>query len=536
MGRLRLLPVALLVLAACIPDLSADPTTGATPTPVPGARTGGAITIAIDALDGIDPTNAHDPATRAVARAMCDTLIALDPVTGAPRAGLAESWTIADDGRKLFVKLRADVRFHDGTALTAEDVAFTLTRLASEAFAGDMAHLMEPVSGYGFVHGDAETSNRRFREELVGANAIDARTVEITLDEPFADFYLTLANPATSPVPKAVVERDEAAFARAPVCTGPYRVTTPFEPGEPVRLERFDDYHGRNAGHTAGGAGYAETLTFVPFERPAAALRAYRNGEVDVAEVPEGVIGAVPGAVEHVETGLVELIGFPTTVEPFDDPAVRHALAAALDRATIARRLYREGRIASTAPLPGGPACATAPQDVDLSGVRARFYFNDEGSNRSLVRYASVVWRRTFGLRIEPVPMTWEAYLALGRRPQGFDGIFRYAWQADTPSPDRFLAPLFAEASIAQDNLTGYGDPTFEAALDRAREAVDDDERARAYADAAARICETMPMAPVVEDLRSTAHAETIASATGRWGRPSDGELDARELFARGGP
>ncbi|HEX7008149.1 MAG TPA: ABC transporter substrate-binding protein, partial [Alphaproteobacteria bacterium] len=76
-----------------------------------------------------DPYYAPGAETEWVARAVFDTLIALDGATGALRPGLATSWTWLDP-RTLELRLRQGVTFHDGSAFDADDVVYTLTFLS----------------------------------------------------------------------------------------------------------------------------------------------------------------------------------------------------------------------------------------------------------------------------------------------------------------------------------------------------------------------------------------------------------------------
>src|ERR671922_41084 len=130
------------------------------------------------------PRPAHGAAGEGRVKLRLVGLVSFDPLTGEPRPAIAESWTVTRGGRGLFVKLRDDVRFHGGSLLTADDVAFTLSRLASQEFASASATLLAPIAGYGFVHGDDDTESARARRELIGVGVADRRTVEITLAEP----------------------------------------------------------------------------------------------------------------------------------------------------------------------------------------------------------------------------------------------------------------------------------------------------------------------------------------------------------------
>jgi len=82
---------------------------------------------------------------------------------------LAESWTV--EGQVYTFKLRPDAKFHSGNPVTAEDVVFSLNRMATMG------------TGFSFL----------FRGRVETAEAVDAQTVRFTLKTPFAPFLANLA-------------------------------------------------------------------------------------------------------------------------------------------------------------------------------------------------------------------------------------------------------------------------------------------------------------------------------------------------------
>lgn len=523
----------LLALVACVPEIGDRPPEARAPSADPRARAGGTLVVAIERPGGIDPVDAADPAAQLVVRTACDRLIATDPSSGAPRPGIAASWTVADRGRRLFLRLRRDVRFPDGRGLVADDVAYSLSRLADEQVASPVASLLEPVSGYGFVHGEAEPPDERLRRRLLGVAAIDPYSLQITLDRPFADFFRALSHPATAIVPHEAVEADPAAFTRQPVCAGPYRFAEAWPGRGPIRLARVEGYTGADPSLAADGRGFADDIVFRTARDRTAALRP----GADVARVPDG---ARPpgGRVVEGDTGHVEFAGLPTTRAPFDDPAVRVALSMAVNREAIAAGVFGGGREPARSFLPPGLAAAHRPgacgdsaparvdvgaaraalerAGIDLSGVRLPFLFNDDFRNREAVAAIARGWERAFGLDVRPVAMPWDRYLAAGTRPQGIDGAFRFAWRPDYPSPDRMLAPLFHPDGIGRDNWSLYGSRDFEDAIRDGRRAVASDDRLRAYRRAEDDLCRAMPMIPVVWDRAAWRIRRTVLPAAGR--------------------
>jgi len=484
------------------------------------------MVVAISEPVAIEPSNSNpfDSSGSQVTRTICDPLIQFDPASGALRPALAHSWQVTDGGTVITVRLRKGVHFQNGQELTSEDVVYSLSRVASKDFGSSMARLLEPVVGFEKVHGDEETSDERARTTLTGVKSLGSTTFQITLKRPQADFLRVLGLPLASPVPKRLVEKDPQAYARKPVCTGPYVLTEPWSPGATlIRVTRFSGYYAGNAAFSRGGRGYVDSIEFRVFPGRGDSLAAFQAGGVDVARVPrpDAATAQLMGdALVRTPTSAVELIGLPTQIKPFDRPEVRLALSEAIDRRAIVDLVYGGARTPATGIVPptvgtayGRGGCGSeAPESgavkaararlaaagVDLHGVIVPFYFNDEFDNRALVGAVASQWRDAFGLDARLSPMGWEKFDARGRSP-GFDGPFRITWQARFPSPDDYLFPLFDSRSIGEDNFGRFDDNGVDRTLERsARRADDAADRSLEYRRAEKLICEKMPAIPVV--------------------------------------
>ena len=542
----------LLLTAACVPQLGNREAVLHAPRAVAGAHPGGTIRVGATRPDALDPALVQDPGAKLVIRTMCDQLVALDPATGRPVPSIASSWSISEGGRRLFLRLRNGVVFTNGRPLRAEDVAASLSRLASERLASPSASLLEHVFGFGFVHGDDQTRDERARVRLLGVSVVDPLSLEISLDRPDAEFIRVLADAATTPVPRDLTQDDPAAFERQPVCAGPYRLAAPWTAGTTIRLERSAGYKPSSAAWTRNGASYADAIEFVPFADRTAAARAFAAGTVDVALAPEAA-AASPDLVRGV-SAQVEFVGFPTTQPPFDDPRVREALSRALDRTALARTIFGGSRAVARSFL--SPALGEAyetdacgphtPAGADVAGARALFRaagvdprrmrvpfsVNDEGSNRALATAVAAQWRAALGVEATLAPVPFQRYLDLGSRAQGFEGVFRFSWAPAVSSPSRVFEPLFMAGGIGKNNFSLFDDRDLTDAIRGAAKAADAVDRARAFERAGRILCDAMPMAPLLYATRaSLVRRSALASATGRWLDAWNAQPLLRELF-----
>ena len=131
---------------------------------------------------------------------------------------LAESWSISDDGLVYTFNLR-DAKFSDGTDVTAGDVVFSLTRLRDD-----------PESVQGAMY-----------QIIKSVDAVDDKTVAITLNEPSAPFLATLAMFSAAIVPEHAVTELGDDFNTNPVGAGAFRLKE-WERGVKVVLEKNEYY------------------------------------------------------------------------------------------------------------------------------------------------------------------------------------------------------------------------------------------------------------------------------------------------------
>jgi peptide/nickel transport system substrate-binding protein len=148
-----------------------------------------------------------------------DVLIRVDKTGKVLEPGLAESWTVAEDGLTYTFKLR-DAKFSDGSAITAEDAAFSLLRIRDDE---------------GSVWSDSY-------KVIDTAEATDPHTLVVKLKTPSAPFLATLAMPGASILSKKGLETLGAeAYAEKPIASGAFTVKE-WRRGDRVILERNPNF------------------------------------------------------------------------------------------------------------------------------------------------------------------------------------------------------------------------------------------------------------------------------------------------------
>lgn len=263
-------------------------------------------------------------------------LLTID-IKGTPIPGLAERWTVSADGKVYRFFLRPNLQWSDGVPLTAEDAVFGLQRAVDPKTHSWYANQIYNIA-------NAEAVNKgRMPPPALGVKAIDARTVEITLEVPSPAILLYLSNvPMTYPAPKHLIQEKPDSWARPEnmVSSGPYKMGV-WRVSDTIRLDKnpkfFDSANVQ-----------IDQVFFYPTVDDAAALNRFRSGELDLnLRFPPNQIDWLRKNLPD-ETKVGPSLSLTYLVpnlkrKPFDDVRVRRALSLALDRSAITDKILRNG-------------------------------------------------------------------------------------------------------------------------------------------------------------------------------------------------
>jgi oligopeptide transport system substrate-binding protein len=511
----------------------------------------------------LESTNAVDPSGREVIRMMCDPLFNLDPVTGKLKPAIGLSVQVLDSGKRFIVTLRKGVRYSDGREVRAQDLAFTLSRIASADYASNLASAVAPILGYPTLHDPVAVDSKggsKLDDLLLGAHVLDNYSLEIEMYSKLheGDFLRVLTDLMSTPIPKREVALDETAFAHRPVCAGPYRMTKPFLPGDTtIRLERTPHYAPRNSAFTNGGRGYPDAVEFHIYGTQAEEYAAFRAGEVDVAHVPRAKLADArshPAELVQVPGSRLDYIGLPVTTGVLKNVDLRRALSQAIDREALAKGPYGGARVPAGSlfpptlvPLYRPDACGDlAPAGGDVRAARAslaksglapksvriRLAFNDEFGNRAVMAAVADQWRRALGISVDLRPTSWDSLLSTATHPPGFTTAYRMSYQPLYVSGDRVLTDLFDSRGLGVTSYTGFQSQAFDDDLARARRVDDDRERQSDLQRLEKTACATSSVVPLEFGLTSIVITpDRVQSARGPLTDATTGEALLRELF-----
>jgi peptide/nickel transport system substrate-binding protein len=330
------------LLQACAPAAPMAPAAGSPAAGAPssatsaaGPRVGGTLRVDVPTdPDTLDPHLTSNPASSRVFTWFYPQLVYQD-YDKSYKPWLAERIDIAPDNSALTFTLRQGPKFENGDAIDANAVKFTFDRLKQ---IGTKSPLFEVVKNFSAV------------------DALDARTVRITLDKPQASIFHDLATAYGGILSPRAVQTAGDNYARQPVSSGAYRLQE-WKTGQEVILQRNADYAWPEGYFENRGAAFVERLNFRVVPEPATARQLFEAGELDrltlsAAEATKYDADARFHVYKLDEPGIAYL-GFNCQKPPFTDRKLRQALSHAVNKDDIVRvALGGEiGKVVST-PLP----------------------------------------------------------------------------------------------------------------------------------------------------------------------------------------
>jgi len=434
----------------------------------------------------LDPGTLSGQADMRVAAGLFEGLTYFDPKTGRPVPGLAERWDISSDGCTYTFYLRTNLVWSTGEPITADDVVYSWIRalnpLTASEYAGQLFFLK---NGQEFTDGKIKDPSQ------VGVHALDPLTVRVELNHPTPFFPDICAIPVTCVVPRQTIEKygDRWLMARPLPVSGAYELVC-WRLNDKVRLRKNPRYW--NAANTQ-----SDLIDILPVGSANAALSLYERDEADIvwdaALIPAGLLDVLLKRPDfHTFICLdTYFFRFNVTRKPFDDPRVRQALALAVDKERIVKKITQGGEQPASHLVPDGTANYHPPEGLGYDPARARrllaeagypggqgfprfqYLFNASAGGGSKIHEKIAVelqqmWRDELGIQMDLRQMEWAAYLN-SQSHLDYD-LSRSGWVADYNDANTFLG-LFT--SNDGNNRTGWKNPQYDDLIQRANQEPD---------------------------------------------------------------
>ncbi len=390
---------------------------------------------------------------------------------GSVMPGLAESWEISEDGTTYTFNLRSGVTFHDGAAMTAEDVVFSLDRARAE---------------------DTTNAQAALFANIVSAEATDDATVVITLDGPDGAFLFDMAWGDAVIVDAASADGN----ATNPIGTGPFRFGE-WRQGDSVTLVRNDDYWGEAPALTEA--------TFRFISDPTAALAAMMAGDVDAFPVfpaPENLAQFEADPRFNVIVGSTEgetILAMNNGGETLSNPLIRQAISHAINRQDIIDgAMFGYGTPIGTHFAPHNPDYVDLTGQSEFNPDRARELLAEAGAENLTLRmmlpppsYARrggeiiASQLRDVGIETEITNLEWAQWLEQVFRGYDFDlTIVSHTEPADIniyARPEYYFQYDNAEFQGLMDELNAATDPAERTRINQAAQQMIADDYVNGY-------------------------------------------------------
>jgi peptide/nickel transport system substrate-binding protein len=403
--------------------------------------------------------------------------------------GLATSWKAIDDLTWEF-KLRRNVKFHDGSPFTADDVVFTLKRVPNVP--------------------NSPSSFATFTKPIVEVKVVDSHTVVFRTATPHVLLPSDLAS--VSIVSKLHGEKaatEDYNSGKAAIGTGPYKLAE-YVPNQRIVLKANYGYW--------GGEEPWDKVTFKILTNPAARVASLLSSDVQMIEtVPTSDIAKLSGdrkyaladkvsnrviyvhlnqSTDKAPPFVTAKDGKPLERNPFRDPRVRKALSMAINRDAIAERIMEKKAVPAAQLLPDffyGTSKKLKPHKYDPEGAKKLLaeagypngfaltvhgpnnrYINDDKIAQAIAQFYS---RAGIDAKVETMPSS----VYFGRATKLEFGYMLLGWGTESGEQGSSLRSLLATFDAAKGmgvtNRGRYSNPVFDKQVNDALVTMDDRKR-----------------------------------------------------------
>ncbi|WP_027697342.1 ABC transporter substrate-binding protein [Vibrio litoralis] len=463
----------------------------------------------------IDPQKTEGVPESNVIRDLFEGLVNQD-ADGNVVPGVAESWETQDNKTFIF-HLRKDAKWSNGDPVTADDFVFTFQRAVDPATASPYAWYLEMTT----MKNAAQIISGKADKSTLGVKAIDANTLEVSLESAVPYFVKMMGHTTVKPVNKKVLEKwgDQWTKPEHFVSNGAY-VLDSWVLNERMVLVRNKNYWDNDST-------VINQVTYLPIESQNAEMNRFLAGELDMTdELPNEQFKRLqkehPEDVKVVGNLCSYYYGFNNSKPPFDDARVRQALSYTIDRDVMTRILLGQGQKPAyfltpeiTADFhPTMPEYGTwtqkqrnekAKQLLEEAGYNKSnplkfklLYNTDDNHKKNAVAIASM-WKKSLGaVDVTLENQEWKTYLDT-RRQGNFD-VTRAGWCGDYNEASAFLSLMQSNNSS---NDPRYHSKEYDAVMEKALNSTSGEERADLYAEAEKLLARDMPIAPIFQYVKA---------------------------------
>ena len=430
--------------------------------------------------------------------------------------GLAESWTVSDDGLEYTFNLRKGVTFHTTKDFTpsrnfnADDVLFSFNRQFNKD------HPYHTVSGGAYEYFNGMSMPDLLKE----VKKVNDYQVKFILNRPEAPMIANLAMDFASIHSAEYADKMAAAgnldgFDQNPVGTGPFKLVA-YQKDAFIRYKAHPDFF--------RGKAAIDDLVFAITPDASVRYQKLKAGECHVMPYPN------PADIEAMKTdpavnlmsqeGLnVGYLAYNTKVAPFDNTKVRKALNRATNKQAIIDAVFQgAGKIAKNPIPPTIWSYNEATVDDGYDPAAAKAALEAEGVKNLKMKVWAMPVQRPYnpnarrmaeliqadfskvGVEVEIVSYEWGEYLKRSK-DMDRDGAVLLGWTGDNGDPDNFLAVLLGCDGVGGSNRAQWCHKPFEDLIQKAKSVSDPAKRTDLYEQAQIEFKKEAPWATIAHSI-----------------------------------
>jgi peptide/nickel transport system substrate-binding protein len=453
--------------------------------PLPAPAQGAKDTLSVD-LPGepasLDPHVQWDTDSYHVYRNIFDNVVTRSP-DGKIVPQIAKAWRYEND-TTLVLDIRTDVKFHDGTPLTVDDVVWSVQRIIDPAFKSPQLSQFNSI---------------------VKAEAVGTDRVRLTTSTPYPALLAQLVK--LSIVPRAYVQKvGNEKFNVEPLGSGPYKFVS-WQKGVRVTLAANESYW--------RGRPPFKTVTFQMVPDTATRIANLKTGRADIVrqlnpDDAAGLKGEPRLQVLSVPTERTGYLFINALAGPTKDVRVRRAIAHAINRQLLIDALLGGyGRPVTILLTPANFGYVEGMKGYPFDPARARQLLKEAGAEGAEISfYTSPAYDQRLVQAIQQMLQEVGLKVAISQtdqptflkrrqgKPEEAGSISLGRWSCACQDADGVIFPLFHSQSL----WAKYANPAFDDAVTRARQTLKDDERLKHYREAFAILEQDVPGIGLYQD------------------------------------
>ncbi|MFI0774917.1 ABC transporter substrate-binding protein [Streptomyces sp. NPDC021212] len=427
------------------------------------------------------------------------------------------------DNQNFTVKLKPGWKFHNGEEVTSNSFVDAWNWAANVKNAQLNSSWFADIEGYDEVHpekGDPKA------DKMSGLKVKSPTEFTIKLSHPVSTFKDRLFYDAFYPLPKAFF-KDPKKFGEAPIGNGPYEVDGKWEHKVQFKVKKYAGYKGTDKPKNGG-------ITFKFYNKEESAYNDLVSDKLDIMyQVP-------PSAVNVYKTDLGDrsvdqmyggntAIAFPMYDKAWGKPEkakVRQGLSMAIDRETIAKTALKGSKDAADGWTPKvvdgykpnacGEYCKFNPSKAKqlikegggVPGGKMTIAYNADGGNKEWSEAVCNDIKQNAGVPCVAEPRATFQQLRTEITDKKMNSAFRMAWVQDFPNISNFISEQYRTGAGANDS--GFSDKKLDKLMEEADKAKTIEESNKLYAEAEAKLKDTMPSIPLFFDHTNAGYSKNV--------------------------